>query len=70
IAAHVSRKPVQRATSMEDAVQRARALAAAGDVVLLSPACASFDMFRNAEERGEKFTAAVDAFNTLRTSTL
>lgn len=61
IAAHVSRKPVERAHSMEDAVQRARALAAPGDVVLLSPACASFDMFRNAEERGDKFVAAVHA---------
>ncbi|HEX8806709.1 MAG TPA: UDP-N-acetylmuramoyl-L-alanine--D-glutamate ligase, partial [Candidatus Aquilonibacter sp.] len=49
------------AGSMADAVQEARRLAAAGDVVLLSPGCASFDMFRSAEDRGEQFTAAVHA---------
>jgi UDP-N-acetylmuramoylalanine--D-glutamate ligase len=48
-----------RAESMEDAVRRARDVAAPGDVVLLSPGCASFDMFRSAEERGERFIAAV-----------
>ena len=63
IAAHVSRTPVERAESMQDAVHRARALAQPGDVVLLSPACASFDMFRSAEDRGEKFTAAVHALS-------
>ncbi len=50
-----------RAGSMVDAVQKARHLAANGDVVLLSPGCASFDMFRSAEDRGEQFTAAVHA---------
>jgi len=49
------------ADSMIDAVQKARALAVPGDVVLLSPGCASFDMFRSAEDRGEQFTAAVEA---------
>ncbi len=63
IAAHVSRAPVERAESMADAVHRARALAQPGDVVLLSPACASFDMFRSAEDRGEKFAAAVHALS-------
>ncbi len=48
-----------RAGSMIDAVQQARQRAAPGDVVLLSPGCASFDMFRSAEDRGEQFTAAV-----------
>ena len=51
--------PVHTAESMEEAVQRARALAAPGDVVLLSPACASFDMFRDFEDRGRAFKAAV-----------
>jgi UDP-N-acetylmuramoylalanine--D-glutamate ligase len=50
-----------RADSMIDAVQKARELAADGDVVLLSPGCASFDMFRSAEDRGEQFIAAVHA---------
>lgn len=52
---------VVRAASMEEAVRAARDLAVAGDVVLLSPACASFDMFTSAEDRGERFTAAVSA---------
>lgn len=63
IAAHVRHKPVEHARSMEDAVRRAHALAESGDVVLLSPACASFDMFDNAEERGDKFAAAVHAIS-------
>jgi len=50
-----------RAASMEEAVRRARELSVAGDVVLLSPACASFDMFASAEDRGERFAAAVAA---------
>ena len=45
--------------SAEDAVAQASRFATAGDVVLLSPCCASFDMFRNMEERGEKFKEAV-----------
>ena len=49
------------ATSMEEAVRRARAAARAGDVVLLSPACASFDMFDNFEHRGRAFKDAVQA---------
>ena len=50
---------VQRAGSMQDAVHIARALAQPGDTVLLSPACASFDMFNNYEERGDTFIEAV-----------
>ncbi|MDD7456770.1 MAG: UDP-N-acetylmuramoyl-L-alanine--D-glutamate ligase [Bacteroidales bacterium] len=45
--------------SAEDAVKEASKFAKAGDVVLLSPCCASFDLFRNMEERGEKFKEAV-----------
>jgi UDP-N-acetylmuramoylalanine--D-glutamate ligase len=47
-----------RAASMDDAVARAAELAQHGDTVLLSPACASQDMFRDYKERGEKFARA------------
>jgi UDP-N-acetylmuramoylalanine--D-glutamate ligase len=43
--------------SVQEAVQAAYQLAAPGDVVLLSPACASFDLFRNYEDRGRQFAA-------------
>ncbi len=51
--------PTERARTMEDAVQRAAQLAEEGDVVLLSPACASYDMYRNFEERGRHFKDCV-----------
>ena len=51
--------PLIDATSMEDAVAKAASQAHAGDAVLMSPACASFDMFRNYPHRSEVFNAAV-----------
>jgi len=51
--------PVTMAADMSEAVTRAGGLARAGDAVLLSPACASFDMFDNYEARGDAFIRAV-----------
>ncbi|MDR2472533.1 MAG: UDP-N-acetylmuramoyl-L-alanine--D-glutamate ligase [Tannerella sp.] len=47
------------AHSMQEAVNKAYGLAVKGDTVLLSPCCASFDLFRNYEDRGEQFKASV-----------
>jgi UDP-N-acetylmuramoylalanine--D-glutamate ligase len=51
--------PLLHAMDMNDAVQQAARLVQRGDAVLLSPACASFDMFRNYAHRAEVFVAAV-----------
>ena len=51
--------PVQRVENMSAAVAQAHALAQPGDTVLLSPACASFDMFRDYAHRGDTFQKAV-----------
>jgi UDP-N-acetylmuramoylalanine--D-glutamate ligase len=59
IARTIKRASVHRAGSMIEAVRLAASLAVPGDVVLLSPGCASFDMFASAEDRGQQFTAAV-----------
>ena len=52
---------VIRASSLDAAVIEAKRQAKPGDVVLLSPACASLDMFRDFNHRGDSFTAAVEA---------
>jgi UDP-N-acetylmuramoylalanine--D-glutamate ligase len=49
------------ASTLEDAVTRCADMAKEGDLVLLSPACASLDMFKNYAERGHRFVAAVEA---------
>jgi UDP-N-acetylmuramoylalanine--D-glutamate ligase len=54
-------RPVRLAASMDDAVAQAAALARPGDVVLLSPACASFDWYGSYAERGDDFVRAVRA---------
>ena len=54
---------MEKAASMEDAVAQSFALAREGDAVLLSPACASFDMFRNYAHRAEVFITAVRGLN-------
>ena len=51
-------RPVS-ASSAEEAVKAAYGVSQKGDVVLLSPACASFDLFKNYEDRGEQFKKAV-----------
>lgn len=53
--------PQVRVATLDEAVRRGAELAEPGDALLLSPACASLDMFRNFEERGRLFAAAVEA---------
>ncbi len=55
--------PLHRCADLEDAVRRAAAAAAAGEVVLLSPACASFDAFENFEMRGDRFREIVEGLS-------
>jgi UDP-N-acetylmuramoylalanine--D-glutamate ligase len=54
---------LERAASMDEAVAKAYGLARPGDAVLLSPACASFDMFRNYGHRGVLFAIAARALS-------
>jgi UDP-N-acetylmuramoylalanine--D-glutamate ligase len=58
-AALAGRCEVVHCDSLEAAVQEAAGRARSGEIVLLSPACASLDMFRDYAERGERFAAAV-----------
>ncbi|HET9990877.1 MAG TPA: hypothetical protein VFQ65_20240, partial [Kofleriaceae bacterium] len=58
--------PVIDATDMHEAVRRATELATAGDAVVLSPACASYDMFQNFGHRGRVFREAVAAVGAKR----
>ncbi len=56
---HVAR--IADTHSLEEAVEACRGFAVAGDTVLLSPCCASFDLFNSYEDRGRRFKAAVNA---------
>ena len=62
-----SAAPVLRAETLETAVKRAAESAAPGDVVLLAPACASFDQFESYEHRGRVFKEAVEALAARKT---
>jgi len=61
IAGVIDSTKIARANSMDEAVAIARVLAVPGDVVLLSPGCASLDMFASAEARGDAFSRAANA---------
>ncbi len=65
-AAHRVTYPVLDAGDMHDAVRRATELCASGDAVVLSPACASYDMFQNYGHRGRVFREAVSAVGAKR----
>ena len=54
--------PIYRCTEFKEAVEKARSIAEKGDVVILSPACASFDLFKNFEVRGDTFKDIVKGF--------
>jgi UDP-N-acetylmuramoylalanine--D-glutamate ligase len=60
-AAWNSAVPCVKATTLADAVERARHLAKPDDVVLFSPGCSSFDMFKDFEDRGDQFRALIQA---------
>jgi UDP-N-acetylmuramoylalanine--D-glutamate ligase len=50
---------IEDALSMKEAIDKAYKMAKKGDTVLLSPCCASFDLFKNYEDRGEQFKQCV-----------
>ncbi|MGQ9649161.1 MAG: glutamate ligase domain-containing protein [Phycisphaerae bacterium] len=55
---------VEKAAGFEEALTAAKAMAHPGDVVVMSPACTSYDMFTNYEQRGERFREIVRSFAT------
>src|SRR6201998_3088029 len=59
---------VVHAETLENAIRKASAAAQPGDVVLLAPACASFDQFRNYEHRGKVFKEIVRGLHAVRTN--
>jgi UDP-N-acetylmuramoylalanine--D-glutamate ligase len=61
VALFEGRLPVRTAGSMEEAVAEAMGMAVRGSAVVLAPACASWDMFRDYRDRGERFAAAARA---------
>jgi UDP-N-acetylmuramoylalanine--D-glutamate ligase len=65
LAAALEAHSYSRDETLERAVGHAAELAAAGDVVLLSPACASYDQFENFEQRGEEFRRLVEELRTV-----
>ncbi|KAF7276641.1 hypothetical protein GWI33_010000, partial [Rhynchophorus ferrugineus] len=56
--------PRSHATSLQDAIQQCQQHAQTGDAVLLSPACASFDMFKSYNDRGQQFVQCVHLLKT------
>ena len=69
-AARITNYPVIDATDMYDAVRRATELCTGGDAVVLSPACASYDMFQNFGHRGRVFREAAAAVGAKRLDTV
>jgi len=59
-------KKAIKVSSLKEAVMKAKHIASVGDVILLSPACASFDMFKNYQERGQTFIDAVDSVQEVK----
>jgi len=53
---------LEGAKNMRQIVNLAKSCAQPGDIIVLSPACASFDMFKNYQDRGEKFALEVENF--------